>query len=51
MRLAASAACVIIEFEHQHACVGLAHDMAKTALRNSLPFQHNQEKPQEGNDQ
>ncbi|WP_189524564.1 MULTISPECIES: hypothetical protein [unclassified Mesorhizobium] len=48
MRLAAPAASVIIEIEHRRA--GLA-PLATTALRNSQPFQHNQEKTQEGNDQ
>ncbi|MBZ9802623.1 MULTISPECIES: hypothetical protein [unclassified Mesorhizobium] len=51
MRLAAQAASVITEIEHQHARAAPGGARATTALRNSQPFQHNQEKTQEGNDQ
>ncbi|ESY95500.1 hypothetical protein X738_13400 [Mesorhizobium sp. LNHC209A00] len=51
MRLAVSAASVITEIEHHRACAGFGSGMARTVLHNSLPFQHNQEKTQQGNDQ
>ncbi|BAB53461.1 msl7333 [Mesorhizobium japonicum MAFF 303099] len=43
---------IITRIEHHLARAGLARAtiLAPTALRSEPPFQHNQEKPQEGND-
>jgi hypothetical protein len=43
---------IITEIEHHLACAGQSrgNNLAPTALRKDQPFQHNQEKPQEGNE-
>ncbi|WP_206617556.1 hypothetical protein, partial [Mesorhizobium sp. M7A.F.Ca.AU.001.01.1.1] len=43
---------IITRIEHHLACVGQSrgNNLAPTALRKDQPFQHNQEKPQEGNE-
>jgi hypothetical protein len=52
MTLTLQSYSIITEIEHHLACAGQSrgNNLAPTALRKDQPFQHNQEKPQEGND-